>query len=165
MAATAVDQCDHGKQYKAANDPCDEGYGFMICEDEPTARPPGGRPNHPVNLCLECLQSIFEPPPGLDFKRTIDNRVGELIYQLDHTGPNWVSTGHVAVRGGQPALPNTQALLCEHCTELETSHWRRCEIDEGYAQQAMYGKSQYAEDGHTNTCVCRKKYMMHKTYW
>jgi hypothetical protein len=56
-----------------------------------------------------------------------------------------------------PIRNRQQRLLLK---DIDTK-WRRCESDQDYANSllASTGRSQFAEDDHIDTCVCRKRYM------
>lgn len=172
--AAPVTQCDHRRQYWPTRPACDPdmGYddGYWPCEQEPTTGPATGVAAHgPRTICLECWQHTMQlaPPAGFDFLSQIEDATGDLVYQpvLHGVVWQWDLRNHAVVRGYNHNIESTQTLLCKTCTEKEVARWRLCEANQDYAHAFMVGRSQWAADEHTNTCVCMRKYITHPHYW
>ncbi|CAD0050779.1 unnamed protein product, partial [Aureobasidium pullulans] len=134
------------------------GGGWNTCDDEPTNRPVGGRPDHDnKTICLECWQNVLaDMPVGLHYDTTIKATVGNLAYRRTAWLGNqeWILQDNAIVREVDNCINSTQTLLCKYCVLDEIAQWRRCESNQIYANamMAMTGRSQFAEDDHTNTC-------------
>ncbi|THW92050.1 hypothetical protein D6D18_06411 [Aureobasidium pullulans] len=173
MAARNPNLCDHANEFNQTKASCSEdmGGGWNTCDDEPTNRPVGGRPDHDnKTICLECWQNVLaDMPVGLHYDTTIKATFGNLAYRRTAWLGNqeWILQDNAIVREVDNCINSTQTLLCKYCVLDEIAQWRRCESNQNYANamMAMTGRSQFAEDGHTNTCVCRKKYMTHPYYF
>jgi hypothetical protein len=175
----AAHHCDHRNMHWPAGPACppDVGHepGWMSCDQEPTMGPATGVLDHgPRTMCLECWQYTWRAPPplGHDFETHVHDITNELAYdQVMHiTGagvvvPKWDLRVNATVRGYNKNIETTQTLLCKTCTKEEIARWRVCQADADYANAFLAGKTQWAADGHTNTCVCIKKYITHPHYW
>jgi len=172
--AAPITQCDHRRQHWPARPACDPdmGYddGWRPCEQEPTSGPATGTaPHGPRTICLECWQHTMQlpPPAGFGFRNHIEHATNDLVYhQVPHGAVlQWDLRNSAVVRGYNHNIETTQTLLCKTCTEKEIARWRLCEANQNYAHAFIVGRSQWAADEHTNTCVCVKKYITHPYYW
>lgn len=154
----------------------------MLCDQKPTMGPATGVPNHgPRTICLECWEDIYQAPPpqGLALQRRADAitakshqmalRLSPVLSSLPKKHADCTLTyrdlrDNIQVRGYKN-IETTQTLLCKTCTKDEIARWRLCEADAGYAAAFLADKAQWAADGHKNTFVCVRKYIIEPHYW